>query len=306
MTGDNRMHVEAIAWAVRTNDPGFEDWDSFTAWLEADPAHALAYDAVSADVSDLVDADIPPPAGNDLEPASPIPVRRPARWLAMAASVVLVAGFGYVAWRGQSYTVATDPGEVRTLALSDGTQVTLSGGSEMRLARSDDRSVTLERGQALFEVRHDATSPFVVHAGGQQFVDAGTVFDVSLATGAVTVAVSEGVVIANPQRRAQRIQPGQQLLVSENADYRLSTIGIERIGEWREGRLTFDDAPLSFVASELTRSTGITFEAAPAVASRQISGSIMVDSIRNNPALIADLLGVTVRRGGQHWIIDRP
>ncbi|WP_126175956.1 FecR family protein [Tsuneonella rigui] len=305
MTGDDRMHDDAIAWAVRTNDPAFEDWEGFTAWLEADPAHARAYDAVNAGVSELVEADLPPPAQNDFEPAS-APVRRPSRWLAVAASVALVAGFSYVGWRGQSQVITTEAGEVRNIALSDGTQVTLSGGSELRLARNDDRSATLERGQALFTVRHDSANPFVVHAAGQQFVDAGTVFDVALAGEAVTVAVSEGLVVANPKGRAQRIEPGQQLRVAKRSAYRLSSIATDRVGEWREGRLTFDDAPLSFVASELTRSTGIAFKAAPAVASRPISGSILVSPIRSDPAAVADLLGVTVRRDGQQWIIDRP
>lgn len=304
MTGDDRMHDDAIAWAVRTNDPAFEDWDGFTAWLEADPAHARAYDAVNAGVSELVEADIPPPAQNDFEPATA--PRRPSRWLAVAASVALVAGFSYVGWRGQSYSVVTEAGEVRSIALSDGTEVTLSGGSALRLARNDDRSATLERGQALFTVRHDPAHPFVVHAAGQQFVDAGTVFDVALAGDAVTVAVSEGLVVADPKGRAQRIEPGQQLRVAKGSDYRLSRIATDRVGEWREGRLTFDEAPLSFVASELTRSTGIAFAAAPAVASRPISGSILVSPVRSDPAAVADLLGVTVRRVGQQWIIDRP
>ena len=38
------MRDQAVMWAVAVNDPGFADWDGFTAWLEADAAHAEAYD----------------------------------------------------------------------------------------------------------------------------------------------------------------------------------------------------------------------------------------------------------------------
>ena len=37
---------EAIAWHVRLQAGGAEDWDAFMAWLEADPARSAAYDEV--------------------------------------------------------------------------------------------------------------------------------------------------------------------------------------------------------------------------------------------------------------------
>ena len=39
------LREAALDWLVRTNDPEFDGWDEFTAWLEADPAHADAYRA---------------------------------------------------------------------------------------------------------------------------------------------------------------------------------------------------------------------------------------------------------------------
>ncbi len=33
MALDDRILDQAAAWAARTGDPSFEDWDGFTAWL---------------------------------------------------------------------------------------------------------------------------------------------------------------------------------------------------------------------------------------------------------------------------------
>ena len=41
MAHDARIEEQAAAWAVRTGDPAFEDWEGFTLWLERDPAHVL-------------------------------------------------------------------------------------------------------------------------------------------------------------------------------------------------------------------------------------------------------------------------
>jgi transmembrane sensor len=306
MTRDERMEDEAIAWAVRTGDPAFADWDAFTAWLAADPAHAGAHDRVQAGLADVTALDLPPPAGNDdgeEEPASP----SWRRWLALAASVALVAVFGYAQWRGGSYSVETAPGEMRTVALADGSSVTLAGGTRLAVARSDARSVRLEEGEALFSVRHNAAHPFVVRAGGQELVDAGTVFNVAHDGGEMVVAVAEGAVVVNPAGKSVRLGPGQQLAVADRTTaYRMGTIALQRVGEWREGRLTFDGAALSAVAADLTRATGLTFVAAPAVAGRTVSGSVLVAPVKADPQGLGELFGVRVRRDGERWIIDRP
>ncbi|WP_430098150.1 FecR/PupR family sigma factor regulator [Novosphingobium resinovorum] len=43
MASDNGIRDAALGWAVRAGDPAFADWEAFTLWLEADPAHARAY-----------------------------------------------------------------------------------------------------------------------------------------------------------------------------------------------------------------------------------------------------------------------
>ena len=39
---------QAALWMARARDPRFGDWDGLTEWLEADPAHNLAYEEMFA------------------------------------------------------------------------------------------------------------------------------------------------------------------------------------------------------------------------------------------------------------------
>lgn len=305
MRQDERMTDEAIAWAVRAGDPAFEDWDAFTAWLEADPAHADAYDRAMAAVMDAAEEGVVVPANDDV--AEGAPERGGWRWLALAASVVLVAMLGFIQLRDGSYVVETAAGETRTVALADGSDVTLGGDARIVLDRADPRIATLEHGRALFSVRHDDTDPFVVKVGEHTLVDAGTVFDVARVGPTTSVAVSEGVVLVNPERKLARLEPGDTLSVTDGSDsYRLGSAPVARIGEWRDGRLTFDDATVGEIAHELSSSTGIAFSAAPAVAEQRVTGSVALAPLKQNPRAIGPLFGVAVRREGDGWIIDRP
>src|SRR5688572_12548557 len=177
MTHDPSLREAAAAWAVRTGDPAFDAWDEFTAWLERDPAHAPAYDAVIAAVDEAAAA-VPPvrSAQNDDEPVG----RTRRRWLGGALAMVLVGMTALGVWqlRGDSYTLETAPGEVRLVELEGGGEIALAGGSRIVLDRGNPRSASLEQGQALFTIEHDASAPFTLRVGADTLVDVGTVFDV--------------------------------------------------------------------------------------------------------------------------------
>lgn len=306
MQRDDHLAEEAVAWAVRTGDPGFADWEAFTAWLEQSPSHAAAYDRVTAAVAEAAEglAVTQSAIAND-DPAPPRRISR--RWFggALAASLAALAVFGI--WRGDgTYLEETAPGEARMIALEDGSRIDLAGGSSIELDRDDPRFARLERGRALFTIRHDEANPFRLEAGEDTLIDAGTVFDVSLDEGNLAVSVGEGAVIFNPDRQAVRLTPGDMLRSASGSDeYLRSTVAAAQVGEWTQGRLTFNDANLGEVAAELSRATGIAFRPAPQATAR-LSGSIVVAPIREDPRAAGALLGVTVRRQGDGWVIGAP
>jgi transmembrane sensor len=303
MARSEQIREQAIAWAVRVGDSTFADWDAFTRWLEADRAHSTAYDAVAAAVAEAGDA-LPSAlhAENDDQPA----VRRPRRWLggAIAATLAVAVAVGVWQTRGGTYAVETAPGEMRTLALADGVQLAIAGDTRIVLDRGNARVASLEHGQVLFTVRHDSRRPFTLTVGEDTLVDVGTVFEVRHDARRMSVAVAEGAVAFNPDRQNVHVAPGQKLSSESGSDaYRIASVTAAQIGEWREGRLTFDDAALAEVADDLSRATGAAFVVAPRATQTRVSGSVLVAPIRSDPRTLGPLLGVSVRYTGEAWEI---
>lgn len=302
MAHDTTIRERAIAWAVRTGDSGFDDWDGFTRWLEADPAHAEAYDEVMLSIGEAAEAlPVLPVAGNDDEPT--LAPRR--RWFGGAIAAVLAVTVGVGVWQTRgTYAVETAPGEMRLVELEGGGQLALAGDSRVVLNRSDPAVATVERGQALFTLRHDADRPFEVTVGEDTLVDIGTVFEVERIGTGMSVAVSEGAVMFNPGKQNVRVSPGEVLSRDPgSASYRVDPIAMGQVGEWREGRLTFQGATLADVAGDLSRATGVAFTAAAGADDRTVSGSLLIEPVRADPRRLGPLLGVTVRHSGQAWEI---
>jgi transmembrane sensor len=304
MPHDDSILAQATEWAVRVGDPAFEDWDAFTRWLSESPANPEAYDRVSAAVAEAVELDkAAPRAANDEAPA---PSGHARRWYlgALAASVAAVLAVGVWQTRDDRYRVETAPGELRSVALADGGKIDLAGGTRLELDRDDPRFASLERGQALFTVRHDASRPFSLKIGEDTVVDVGTVFDARRDTGSMSVAVAEGSVILNPEALHVQLKAGDVVVRrAESADYRMSKVPIEQIGEWREGRLTFRQSSLGEIAERLSRATGVVFTAAPGSEGQAFSGSVLVAPLRGNPRALGPLLGVSVTPAGNGWVI---
>ncbi len=121
----------------------------------------------------------------------------------------------------------------------------------------------------------------------------------------MTLAVAEGAVAFNPKRQNVQVNPGQVLTSDKGSDaYVLANLSVTQVGEWRSGRLTFQDQPLSEIAADLTNATGLDFEVAPGVAARRVSGSLLVDPLRADPRSAGPLLGVTVSPAGDGWMIE--
>lgn len=303
MNPDQPIRDTALDWAMQTRTPDFEGWDCFIVWLEADPAHALAYNEVqlALDDADAALELLPQPevgAANDNPPGWFI---RNRVKLGGAIAAALVLALTSVLWLSPGGTVyTTAPGETRLIALADGSKVELAGGS--RIALTGERAARLEAGQALFTIRHNAADPFVLIAGEDRLVDAGTVFDVRLAGKILDLSVAEGAVIVNPKGQALRVSAGGRAVRGAGGRYSLGPVDAGAVGEWSRGRISFENASLAEIAAELTRTTGRSF--ASADSTTRLSGSIALDQVRADPRAIEALLGVRVRAADEDWVLE--
>jgi len=294
---------QAALWMARARDPRFGDWDALTEWLEADPAHNVAYEQAFAahDLAGVLDA---APA------AEPVTARSVSRWrrpgmiggglAGTAAAAALVFALAVPSAPLAEVAIATAPGEHRVIHLQDGTQIALNGGSRLILDKSNGRTARLEQGEAMFSVVHDETRPFTVDAGGARMLDLGTRFDVMRTARGSEVAVAEGAVLYDPNGAAVRLGPGKMLRRSDASQLvEVSQVDPANVGAWRTGHFVYRDTPLWRVAEDLARATGRPVTVDPSVANRAFTGAIVIPAGRAIfPEHLGAVLDVTVAQQG--------
>ena len=302
----------ALAWAIRSLRPDFNDWDRLLAWLAGDPDRNRAYDRAMVAVAELHATD----ADEVVVPFAPRPA--PARqsharnWLAATVGIALAAGVaGIVVVRHAPQerhwqAIEAPPHRPRSLARADGSRIDLSGGSRLRIDAARPRLVILDRGRAVFTVRHDERSPYVVVAGKHRIVDVGTTFEVVQERGATRIGVNEGEVRIESSGTSVSLAEGQLASLTEGRLPEIVRMPATTIGRWRNDRMSYDHAPLPVVAHDLSLALGQTIVVDGSAADRHFSGTLTPASLRGKPAEVAAMLGVRVatERGG--WRLHSP
>jgi len=311
------VRSKAIAWRIRLRDGSTEDWEAFADWVGEDPRNGAAYDQIA-----LLDQDLERPLvalsrvvadrTNDNAPMSPSGTRR---WMVAGIAATLTAAAATFLFlpslptpRNDFYDVSTRSGEHRTLHFGDGNRVTLNGNSRIRLDHNDARFASLESGEASFKVTHDPEAPFTLKIGNNRLVDVGTSFNVVRYAQSHIVAVAEGAVLYNPEEEAVRLTAGQSLR-SDDRERRiqLASVNPTEVGSWQRGLLIYRGAPLSDIASDLTRNLGKHVRVSPQLASRSFTGTIEIGGDEGQLfERLGKLLGTASRRTPDGWILDEP
>ena len=285
----------AADWLARRDGDGWTvaDARALARWLQADTAHRVAFLRLQAawDESDRLqalgagwEARQPPPRGwwraspqarrdqmlaamARRPPAAATRTPRRRAWPFALAASVLIAGGLAVAWSGwqqqplDTATLVAGIGQMREVALADGSHATLASDSQVDVRWSRrERRLSLQRGEAIFDVAKDPGRPFVVEAGGRQVIAVGTRFSVRRDGSSLRVVVTEGTVRlqADPQRGARPsalLPAGSMAWVRDDGVLVRSMPLAEAEGllGWRDGLLVFRDATLGEAAAEFNR-----------------------------------------------------
>ena len=324
MSIEDRIMAEAANWHMATESDAM-DWDGFTRWLEADPAHRCAYDEIALTdgllqdhrdslgeaLRDAGDLSAPSQAvANDTgnEPSTIARGKFPRRLFlaatAVAAALAAVIAVPQFATPAAQTYVSTDT--ARQIALEDGSSVTLAPRSRLSIeGRNQDRMAL--SGGALFDIRHDPDRPLTITAGDLRISDIGTRFDVQAEEAHVRVAVVEGTVnVISESGTSVELPAGKGLSFDRRGgNATVASVRAEDVGSWRQGRLSYDSAPLSLVIADLHRYAGVRVDMPDAIGDRRFSGTLTVGD--GNAALrdLAQVMGLRLDGRAGAWHLRR-
>jgi len=305
---DGDPHEGAAWWDARLRNPDCtaEERVAFEAWRGAEPEHAEAFEHLQ----DALEALRAAAARPELRAMRDAAVRqgkgRAMRAAAIAAALVIAGGVGWTTLSQERLsaltvalglgepaetatveaprTYATEVGGRSTVSLEDGSRVTLNTQSRIETHFSHGRrDVTLVAGQALFEVAHDASRPFVVTAGDRKVTAVGTEFDVRLDGQAVRVVLVEGKVKVEERAPSgllgffggdrHDLVAGQEFVSTAKAANMVRAADVNQAILWRDGRVAFNDVPLTEAIAEMNRySPGAVVVADPTMARLHVNG----------------------------------
>lgn len=309
----DEARADAATWLVKlqgdTRTPDFEA--AFRDWLQADPLHQEAFDSAT-EIWELlpgIAAMHRLDGSNDNRP----PARKPTRWAAgaMAATLLVASMAGGYAWLTRAPVYSTEVGEQRTAILSDGTHVALNTNSKLTVLYSHGfRRIRLDRGEAMFDVTHDANRPFIVQVGTDEVRALGTAFVIRKGAATASVTLLRGKVeisretdpasaapfqaAAAPQKLAV-LAPGDRAFLAGGTSVVLDHPPIESVTAWRHGEVLFSNTRLADAAQELGRYGGPNVVmTSSAIADMRVSGVFATDKPEEFAAAVAELHGLHI------------
>jgi len=315
----NQQNLRVAAdWWVRLRDAkaGEHTTEQWLAWIDEDAAHLDAFERITALAAQLGSLD-------EISHATLMAEFAPAvvsqRWwtLGVAAAAVLLVAGGMLGWSmlGQSsepqlYT--SEIGAQTDVTLEDGSRVALGGATRLtaRFSRNH-REVDLAEGEAYFEVVHNASRPFVVHAGKLRIEDIGTAFDVRRTGDHVTISMAEGRVriedsASGPGRSLEAVAGQAVSYDPSRSALSMTTTDPAQAAAWRHARLEFDNEPLSVVVANINRyRTHPVRIADPGLQSMTFTGTVKTNAIDDWLQALPQVLPLTVSEiGGQTVLSD--
>jgi transmembrane sensor len=313
------MRETARHWFVTLIDaPSPADQAEFEKWVNADPAHLEAYQAIEATWYAMEN---PGKRMADKE-ANELSVyleamdrakrgRRTSRRLATLSVVLagLVAGAVWLERPGliEDFRAdyVTERGERRNIILVDGSSVLLDADSALV---AGERRVRLIRGGAFFEVV-PSSIPFVVEAANGEVRVLGTGFDVRLLQNGASVTLAHGRVSVRTEAQAGPtvLQPGEQVQFGPEGVAAAHPVALEDALAWRGGRYTFYGARLGDVVEEIGRyRNGRIVIATSALADERVTGSFSLSDTDEALSSLQASVGFAMHRLTSRMIVIVP
>lgn len=310
------IREEAALWVARV-DRGLKgtEPEELNAWLE-NPLHFRAFEEFGGiwDRTEVLSvlADVFPRQTM----APPAPARRTVSrgWVAATGLAACVAAaLFFVGPRihsgaapaatlvtGTLQVFSTTTGQRDSQMLPDGSLLSLNTDSEVAVDMSAGRrELRLRRGEAHFEVAHDAARPFIVTVGDHAVRAVGTAFNIRRrGDSEADVLVTSGTVNITGDANSATLNAGQLLALRADGTRRITTLNAEAVESqlaWRRGVLIFDGQTLAQAIAEIDRYTPKHIRLAEqALGEKRIVGYFPTDDMRQLLQSLQANFGVAV------------
>jgi transmembrane sensor len=303
---------EAARWSERMSRPVLDSTEAaeFDAWMNADAHHRDAFarlqtlwhsDALQQSLADVI---------REQTDESPAPSPR-FRWHwpvgASAAAAAMVGAF-LLAWPATLQNYRTTIGHNAHVMLADGSTVDLGGDAELKVRILPwSRTATLVRGEAFFDVRHEATRRFTLASGDAAIRVLGTAFNVDRQGDRRTVVqVYRGAVeLSGPSGERAILRRGTAAhLIGNRIEPEADLQSPDP--DWMSGWFDASDVPLQVLVDKLNRVAPYPIVSADADAMRQrITGRFKVSDVPSVLAAMETLYGLRAVRSGDVMVLHQ-
>jgi len=316
---NSEIEICAADWISRQQ---FNTWNNtgraeLDAWLAESDNHAAAYWRLKA-AWDRTNRLAALRGSEPMRSAPSTEGRLFAFLLKAVAALVVLAGIGSAAL----YLNTAPRGEVFSTGIGGRTSITLADGSRIDLntdtviradVGSHARSVELLKGEAYFQIKHDAAHPFTVVAASHRITDLGTMFlvraypktlEVTLVEGSARIESTDS---AN-QHHSALLTPGD--IVTATAD----TMNVSKATArdlanglaWRRGALVFHNASLGEAVAEFNRYGGTKLIVAdPAISRLTINGTFRVTGAEEFAGVAHEIFGLRIDHRESDIVLSR-
>jgi transmembrane sensor len=320
------IREEAAEWwdELYDEEPSATDNREFAAWVSRSPERVEAYldvvrlqralgsprirwptaapEQLIQEAKDAPEESWPPLRSTGATPPPrlrTLPSLRP-QW-ALGLVLMLLVAFG------STWLLLTAPeqystrlGEQRSIALKDGSRITLNTASRVEVDfNRSHRGVRLVQGEALFNVTGDAGRPFEVTAGNSVLRVLGTRFNVDMRPRRTTVTVIEGRVakaLHGGTDQGPVLVAGDRLIVDDSgADTIQHGVDVGAVLSWIQRQLVFERRTLGEVADEFNRyNRDRIVIRGDALRREEVSGVFQSNDISSFVGFLANIPGVSI------------
>ncbi|MEX0772800.1 MAG: FecR domain-containing protein [Balneolales bacterium] len=206
-----------------------------------------------------------------------------------------------------------EDGQNKVITLSDGSSIRLNSHSEIVVAADfgkDNREIEL-KGEAYFDIAHNADKPFIISTKGSAIRVLGTSFNVKASDNDVQVAVVEGSVSLSSNAEAEEersvvLTQGQFGYLNEQG-IDVEDHGVENYLSWMRGRLVFDDLKMDQVCTQLERIYDAQCSFSDeSLKNLSLTTNISGESLEKVISVISQTLEISYERNGESilWLND--